>query len=149
MIALLMALLQAAMPAVAPEAQELGIRLARTSGLAAVAPALIEKDLAELLSEDASVTAAERERLMRIGREEARAGLERAMQAIGLGYAKRLSVEDLRLLVATAETPAAARWRAAEPFVIAEALSRLGSMDLKKNMAAALCREAGKLCGRQ
>ena len=48
---LLLMFLQIAANAAPSEAQQLGIRLARTSGLAAVAPALIEKDLADLASE--------------------------------------------------------------------------------------------------
>jgi hypothetical protein len=146
---LLLMFLQIAANAAPSEAQQLGVRLARTSGLAAVAPALIEKDLADLASEDASLTPAERERLLTIGRTEARNGLDKIVQAIGSGYARRLSIEDLRFLVAHGESPAAARWRAAEPMVIAEAMGALGEMDLKKNAAAAFCRDAGKLCNRR
>lgn len=146
MHALLLLLLQGTAPAVPSEAQQLGVRLARTSGLAAIAPALIEKDLADLSREDASLSVAERERLLSMGRAEARAGLEKLMQAIGSGYAQRLSIEDLRVLVAHGESPAASRWRTVEPAVIAGAMSAVGEMDLKKNVAAAFCRDAGKLC---
>jgi hypothetical protein len=149
MHALLLMLLQASGPAISSEAELLGVRLARTSGLAAIAPALIEKDLAELAREDASLSAAERERLLSIGRTEARAGLEKVMQAMGSGYARRLSVEDLRILVAHGESPVAVRGRTAEPSVIAGAMGTLGEMDLKKNVAAAFCRDSGKLCDRK
>jgi hypothetical protein len=148
MHALLLFLLQGTVPALPSEAQQLGVRLARTSGLAAIAPALIEEDLAELAREDASLSPVERERLLSIGRREARAGLEKLMQAIGSGYAQRLSITDLRVLVAHGESPAAARWRTAEPAVIAGAMGTLGEMDLKKNVAAAFCRDVGKLCNR-
>jgi hypothetical protein len=86
---------------------------------------------------------------MNVGRAEAQAGIDKIMKAIGSGYARHLSVEDLRVLVAHGESPAAARWRTAEPLVIAEAMGALGSMDLKKNVAAAFCRQAGKLCDRK
>ena len=149
MHALLLILAQAAASSISPEAQDLGLRLARTSGLAAIAPALIEKDLAELAKEDPALTPAERQRLMTLGRAEARAGLEKIMQAIGSGYARHLSVEDLRILVAHGESPAANRWRKAEPVVVAEAVGALGSMDLKKKVATEFCREARKLCSRK
>ena len=149
MHALTLILAQAAASAISPEAQDLGLRLARTSGLAAIAPALVEKDLQELANEDPSLSAEERQRLIDFGRAEARAGLEKIMKAIGSGYARHLSVADLRVLVAHGESPAAARWRTAEPIVIAEAMGALGSMDLKKNVAAAFCREIGKRCDRK
>lgn len=149
MHALLLMLLQASAPAASSEADQLGVRLARTSGLAAIAPALIEKDLAELTREDASLGTEEKERLLGIGRAEAQIGLERVMQAIGSRYARRLSLEDLRVLVAHGESPAAARWRAAEPFVVTEAMSSLGEMDLKRKVAAEFCRTSGKLCSRK
>jgi hypothetical protein len=148
MHALLLLLLQGTAPASPSEAQQLGVRLARTSGLAAIAPLLIEKDLADLAREDASLSVAERERLLSMGRNEARAGLEMLMQAIGSGYAQRLSIEDLRVLVAHGESHAASRWRAVEPAVIAGAMSALGEMDLKKSVSAAFCRDTGKLCDR-
>jgi hypothetical protein len=109
---LLLLLLQGTAPAIPSEAQQLGVRLARTSGLAAIAPVLIEKDLADLSREDTSLSAAERERLLSMGRNEARAGLEKLMQAIGSGYAQQLSVEDLRVgdaaLFSVAGAPAGA-----------------------------------------
>jgi hypothetical protein len=148
MHALILILAQAAASTMSPEAQDLGVRLARTSGLAAVAPALIEKDLNELANEYPALSTRERQRLMALGRTEADVELTKILAAIGSGYARRLSVDDLRVLVAHGESPAAARWRAAEPLVIAEAMGTLGSMDLKKNVAAAFCREAHKLCDR-
>jgi hypothetical protein len=149
MHALLLILAQAAASSIPPEAHDLGLRLARTSGLAAIAPALIEKDLAELAKEEPALTPAERQQLMTLGRAEARAGLEKIMQAIGSGYARHLSVEDLRILVAHGESPAADRWRKVEPVVVAGAVGALESMDLKKNVAAEFCREARKLCSRK
>jgi hypothetical protein len=146
MFAILLALLQTSQPTA--EVIELGMRLARSSGLAAIAPALIEKDMAELAAEDPSLTAAERERLVQIGREQGREGLDGIVRAIGAGYARHLSAEDLKVLVAHAESPAAVRWRAAEPRVIAEAAGAIGSFDLKKRTAAAFCAATGKLCKR-
>jgi hypothetical protein len=149
MHALTLILAQAAASTMSPEAQDLGLRLARTTGLAAIAPVLVEKDLTDLANEYPALSSGERQRLMTLGRTEAKVGLERIMAAIGSGYARRLSIDDLRVLVAHGESPAAARWRAAEPLVIAEATGALGSLDLKKSVAAAFCREARKLCDRK
>lgn len=149
MHALTLILAQAAASTISPEAQDLGVRLAKTSGLAAMAPALIEKDLTDLANENPALSAEERQRLMSLGRAEAQVGLEKIMKAIGSGYARRLSVSDLQVLVAHGESPSAARWRIAEPLVIAEAMGALGSMDLKKKVAAAFCRQTGKLCDRK
>ncbi len=114
-------------PAAAPsaEAMALGTRLARAGLLAAIAPALIERDISELAAED------------------------RVIAALGREYAARLSVEDLRALVAFHESPAAGRLRAAEPQVLVAAMSQLGTIDVKKDIAAAFCRETRKLCDRR
>lgn len=137
-----------AAPAATSEAEQLGVRLARMTGIATVAPALIEKDLAELSTEDPTLSAAERDTLLAIGRERGKAGLEQVVRAIGRAYARRLSVTDLRVLVANAETPAAGRWRRVEPLVIADAAAALGSIDLKARTAARFCEVTRKLCRR-
>ena len=138
-------------PAAAPsaEAMALGTRLARAGLLAAIAPALIERDISELAAEDDRLTAAERARLAEVGREVGRAGIDRVIAALGREYAARLSVEDLRALVAFHESPAADRLRAAEPQVLVAAMSQLGTIDVKKDIAAAFCRETRKLCDRR
>ena len=148
MIALLLAAaLQAASPA--PEAEALGRRLARTGTMATLVPMLVEKDLAELAGEDASLTPAERAGLLAIGRAEGRRNLDRLIAALGHAYAKRLSIADLKLLVAQSEMPATARLRTAQPAVIAEAMGTVGAIDLKALTAAEFCRQTGKMCDRK
>ena len=150
MLALLVvALMQAATLPVSAEAVPLGVRLAQISGIAVMAPMLIEKDLTELAREDGSLTDAEQRRLIEIGRAQGRAGLDKLAQALGREYAQRLSMEDLRQLVSQSESSAAVRWRAVAPIVIMEAMKELGSIDLKKGIASAFCRETGKLCDRK
>ena len=131
-----------------PEADALGVRLARTTGLLTMAPMLIEKDLGELAGEDKTLSAADRERLMAIGRDEGRKGMDRIAAALGRGYARRLSLEDLRVLVAQNESPAAAHFRASVPAVMVEAMGALGAIDLKGSVAARMCKETGKMCAR-
>lgn len=140
---------QATVSAAPADKDALGLRLARTGPLAAMAPALIEKDLAELAQEDASLTAAQRQRLMEIGKAEGQRGLDRVFAAIGREYAARLSEDDLRQLVAFNESESAKRWRAAEPAVVMGAMQTLGQLDFKKAVAAEFCRDSGKLCGRK
>lgn len=130
------------------EAKALGIRLARTNGIVTLAPALAQKDIAELAKEDPSMSSDQRQRLIEIGKEETQAGIDRIVQAFGAGYAKRLSLPDLRILVRQNESPEAARLRAAEPLVLMETAATLGSIDLKKTTAARMCKETGKLCNR-
>jgi hypothetical protein len=131
------------------EAELLGRRLAAKSGIATIAPLMIEKDVTELAGEAPGLSEAERQRLLAIGRGEGKAGLDRLVAALGHAYAQRLSVADLRVLVAQSDSPAAARRRAAEPAAIMATMQALGELDLKKNVAAAFCRETGKLCERR
>ena len=145
---LVLLLLAAASTAPASEAEELGLRLARTSGIVTIAPMLIQKDLADLAAEEPSLSPEQRRRLFEIGNEEGKAGIERLVGVLGAAYAKRLSVQDLRILVEQNESVEAARRRAAEPSVMIEAITALGSMDLKKATAARMCKDSGKLCAR-
>lgn len=140
---------QAAAPVASADRDALGLRLARAGALAAMAPSLIEKDLAELAQEDPSLTPEQRTRLMETGRTEGQRNLDRVFAAIGREYAARLSIEDLRQLVAFNESDAARRWRAAEPAVVTGAMQQLGQLDFKKAVAAAFCRDVGKLCNRK
>lgn len=138
----------AAIASPSAEAKRLGLRLARTSGIVTIAPLLIEKDLAELAKEDSTITADERQRVLTLGREEGKRGLDRVSAALGDAYAQRLSLSDLKVLVRQNESAEAVRRRAAEPEVLMSAMAALGSLDLKKNTAVLMCKEAKKLCNR-
>ena len=142
-------LLAAASVAPSAEAKALGLRLARTSGIVTIAPLMVQKDLADLAKENPSLSPQERERLFQIGNEEGKSGIERVAAALGAAYAKHLSIEDLRILVQQNESAEAARRRTAEPSVMVEAMTVLGSMDLKTATAARMCKATGKLCARR
>ena len=144
---ILLALAAASVPPGA-EAEALGVRLARTSGIVTIAPIMMQKDLTELAKEDPSLSAGQQERLRQIGSAEGKAGIERVVAALGASYAKRLSLKDLRTLVKQNEGAEAVRRRAAEPSVIMEAMAAVGSMDFKKTTAARMCKENGKFCAR-
>ena len=146
---LVLLLLAGASIAPSSEAEALGLRLARTNGLVAIAPMMVEKDVADLAKEDPSLSPEQRKRLFAIGNDEGKAGIERLVKVLGAAYAKQLSVQDLRILVEQNESGEAARRRAAEPSVLIEAMTTLGSMDLKKATAARMCIDTGKLCVRR
>ena len=75
-------------------------------------------------------------------------GRERLLSATGRAYAEKLSVADLRKLVAFYRTPAADRAQAALPLVIGETMRSVGKMDFKGEVLAAFCKETGKLCAK-
>jgi hypothetical protein len=73
---------------------------------------------------------------------------ERLFAAEGRAYAAELSIDDLRALVAHAESDAAKRMRAAQPKVIAATMQSVGGIDYKKDVLAAFCAKTGKACAR-
>lgn len=141
-------LLAAASAEPSSEAQDLGVRLARTSGIVTIAPLMVQKDLADLIKEE-PLSPEQHKRLFEIGKQEGETGIGRVVSALGAAYAKRLSVHDLRILVEQNESAEAIRRREAEPSVLIEAMTTLGSLDLKKATAARMCKETGKLCDRR
>ena len=143
-------LLQTASPvAPSPEAVALGRRLAESGPLAAIAPLLIARDASDLADEDPTLTASERQQLLDLAGAKGKAGMARLIAALADTYAKRLSVADLRILVAQNENPATVRWRAAEPTAFEETMKALGPIDFKGETAADFCRATGKLCHRK
>lgn len=149
-LAALAAMLMAGAGPAAPsaEAESLGLRLARTGTLATIAPLLAAKDGEDLVAAHPELSDAEKAKLRAVAKQTADAAIERLNAAFGHAYAKRLSVAELRTLVAHAESPAAAHWRAIMPAALTEALTSVGSIDLKKDVAAAFCQETGKLCAK-
>lgn len=128
------------------EAEALGRRLAEAGTLAAILPAIAAKDREELVAEHADWSDADKAVLRETADATARAGIDRLMAAIGHGYATRLSLEELRALVAFNETPAAKRWREATPQAVMEAIGAIGELDLKGDTRKAVCARIGKLC---
>ena len=137
-----------ATPAPSPIALALGRRVAGSGALATIAPAMLEKDLTELLAEDPKLDPAERAKLVEIGRRRARAEQEKMMDALGAAYARALSIADLQVLVRQLDSPASRYWRAAQPRVMMEAMRVVGGIDYKKETATEFCAATGKLCNR-
>jgi hypothetical protein len=128
------------------KAQRLGRQLAEGGTLAALLPMVAEKEIGELVAAHPELGEADRRALRETARATYESGRDRLMDATGRAYAERLSVADLRALVAFNRTRAAAHYRAAMPGAIAAAMQRVGEMDFKKDALAAFCRKTGKLC---
>jgi hypothetical protein len=141
MLALLLA--QAA-PDPTPEALALGRRLAETGTLAALLPAVVAKEREELVAEHPGWSEADKAALRETADKVARMTMERLMNATGRAYARRLSVEDLRVLVAFNEGPAARRWREATPAAVLESMASLGGLDFKGDVRRAFCAGSGE-----
>lgn len=137
-------LLLAAAPSA--EAETLGLRLARAGTLATLLPMMEAKETEELIASHKELSEADREALRVTAHEVAAKGAERLLAAEGRAYAAALSVEDLRALVAAAESDAAKRMRAAQPRVIAATMQAAGNIDFKKDVMTAFCAKTGKAC---
>jgi hypothetical protein len=144
MIPLLALALAASTPS--PEGLRLGRELAESGTLAALLPMVADKEIGELVAAHPELSEADRAALRATARATYQAGRDRLMDATGRAYAERLSVADLRALVAFNRTRAAAHYRAAMPGAIASAMQAVGQMDFKKDALAAFCRQMGKLC---
>jgi len=144
MIPLLALALAASTPS--PEQLRLGRELAESGTLAALLPMVAEKEISELVAAHPELSEADRAAFRASARATYQAGRDRLMDATGRAYAERLSIADLRALVAFNRTKAAARYRAAMPGAVASAMQAMGAMDFKKDALAAYCRQTGKLC---
>ncbi|MDF7777627.1 DUF2059 domain-containing protein [Sphingomonas sp. AOB5] len=129
-----------------PEAEALGKRLAEASSLAALLPAVAAKEREEMLAEHPEWTDADKAAFRETADAVAARGMDRLTTAMGKAYATRLSLDDLRALVAFNETPAAKRMRAVAPAVMIETAGALDGMDYKGETRRAFCTRTGKLC---
>jgi hypothetical protein len=132
-----------------PEALALGRQLAESGSLAALLPLIQAKETEELVAANPELSAPEKAQLRAVAARTFAAGRERLMAATANAYAERLSVEDLRALVAFEKSPAAGRYRAAMPAAIAATMQAVGPMDFKGDVLEAFCKETGKLCGKR
>jgi hypothetical protein len=137
-------MLAAASPS--PEALSLGRQLAETDTLAGVLPLISAKETEELIAAHPELSAADRTALRATAQRVFEAGRDRLMAATGRAYAERLSLRDLRRLVAFQKSGAARRYRAATPMAIAATMQSVGKLDFKGDVIAAFCKERGRLC---
>lgn len=128
------------------EAKLLGRELAEAGTLNGLLTLLEEKETADLIAENPRLSDADKAALKASAHRTFVAGRARLMAETGRAYAERLTIEELRALVAFNRTPAAARYRAATPGVIAATMQAVGPMDFKADVRANFCKESGKLC---
>lgn len=144
--ALLLASPLAAQTAPSAEAEALGRRVADTGTLASLFPLLIAKDTEELVGQHPELDDAGKAKLRAAAAATAKVGMDKILGAIGHEYAVRLSLADLKALVAFNEGPAAKAWRAAEPQVITATMKTVDGFDLKKESWTAYCKSPGVTC---
>jgi hypothetical protein len=137
-----------ALAAAAPsaEAERLGVALAQSGTVAALLPLAARKDIEELVAAHAELSDSDKAALRRSAERTFAAGRAKLMAATGHAYAERLTVAELRTLVAFNRSPAAKHYREAMPEAIMAAMQTIGSMDFKKDSLAAFCRDTRKLC---
>ena len=146
-----MSILAAAALLLAPpsaEAEALGRRLAATGALETLFPAVAAKETEEMIAQHPELSAAERQTLRDTGREVRLAISDKMLAAFGHEYAATLSLDELRALVAFAETPASRHYREAVPEVLVRTMAKMGSVDFGGDLRKSFCAKTGKLCAR-
>jgi len=141
-------LLAAAAAQPSAEALKLGRQIAESGTLATVLPLVQRKETEELVGAHAELSTEDKARLRETARRVYEQGRERLMQAEARSYASRLSVGDLRAVVAFQASAAGKRYRSAIPAVVGDTMQQIGKMDFKGDVLAAYCKETGKLCGK-
>lgn len=139
-------LLLQATAAPSAEAEALGLRLARTGTLSALLPTIATKETEEMVAAHPELTPDEQAKLRATAKSRFEAEVAKIDAAFARAYASRLSVDELRTLVAQADSAPAKRLRAVQPSVMAEAVGAMGQMDFKGETLAAFCRDTGKAC---
>ena len=128
------------------EANLLGRELAEAGTLTGLLTLLETKETADLVAEHPEFSDAERTAFKASAHRTFVAGRDKLMAETGRGYAQRLTIEELRALVAFNRTAAAQHYRTVSPGVIASTMQALGPMDFKGDVIANFCKETGKLC---
>lgn len=146
MILILLAALSLQAPEPSPEAIALGRQVAENGALGSLLPVIAQRDIEELIASDPGLTAEQQAQLRATGARIFAAGLDRLMTANGRAIAERLTVQQLREIVAFNRSPAAVALREATPAAILGTMQAVGNVDLKRDIREAFCRESGRLC---
>ena len=128
------------------EAVQLGRELAEAGVFAALLPAVKERETEELIAAHPKLSAPEKEALRASAYRTFDKGRERVMAGLATAYAERLTIEDLRALVAFDKSPVAQRYRLVAPEATLVTMKALGPMNFKDDAIANYCKETGKLC---
>lgn len=130
------------------EALRLGREAAQTGELATMLPLLEAKETEELIAAHPELASADKEKLKATADKVYRSGREKLLSATAVAYARHLSIDDLRHLLAFRRSAAGRHYRAAMPAIILESSTAAGKLDFKGDVLAAFCRESGKLCAK-
>ena len=139
-------LLAAAAPS--PEALALGRQIAEAGTMASFIELVQAKETDELVEAHPELSDADKVKLRATAKTVYQSGRERLMQASARAYAERLSVADMRDIVAFQKSRAGQSYRGAIPAVIAATVESVGEMDFKGDVTAAYCKQTGKLCAK-
>ena len=139
-------LLAAAAPS--PEALALGRQIAEAGTMASFIELVQAKETDELVEAHPELSDADKVKLRATAKTVYQSGRERLMQASARAYAERLSVADMRDIVAFQKSRAGQSYRRAIPAVIAATVESVGEMDFKGDVTAAYCKQTGKLCAK-
>ncbi|UVO50781.1 hypothetical protein M0208_09710 [Sphingomonas sp. SUN019] len=146
MMIIALLLVQAVAAAPTPEAEALGLRLARSGTMATILPLMAQKETDELVAAHPELTPAEQAKLRDTAKATFATNAAKVDAAFARAYAGKLSVTELRALAEQAESAPAKRLRAVLPTVMAEAMGTLGALNFKGDTLAAFCRDTGKAC---
>ncbi|MES2338800.1 MAG: DUF2059 domain-containing protein [Pseudomonadota bacterium] len=144
-------LLQAAaplpsVPVPTVEKARLGTEVARSGTFGRLAPLMVEQQTTELVRDTPGLTPAEQAELRGIATATGKASIDRITGMMGVSYANALSVAEMQAIIAFNRTPAAQRYRAAEPNAMAIAVQSMGKLDFKGDVMKAFCAKTGKGC---
>jgi hypothetical protein len=126
----------------------LGRQVAEAGTMASFIELVQAKETDELVEAHGELSDADKAKLRATAHNVYVAGRERLMQASARAYAERLSVADLRDIVAFQKSRAGQAYHGAIPAVIAATVQSVGEIDFKGDVLAAYCKETGKLCGK-
>ncbi len=129
-----------------PEALRLGRELAEAGILATVLPVMQKKDTEELVAAHLELNSADKARLRSVASQVYRQGYDRLMREEALAYARQLNIHDLRAIAAFQRSGTGRRFKASVPAVVMATMNAVGQMDFKRDVAAAYCKQTGKLC---
>ncbi len=129
-----------------PEAEELGRQVALNGVFANLFPVVGKKEIEELVARHPELNAADKDKLRTIGNGWIDATLAAMAGVMGREYARAMSVDDMKAMIAFARSDAGKHWQAAEPAVITAVIKQLDGKDFKGEVIADFCRQTGKLC---
>jgi hypothetical protein len=127
-----------------PQAEELGLRLARAGSFAAIAPLLAQRDIDSVVKAHPDWAPEDVALYRKTAAKVAESNIARLIRALGHAYARHMSVVDMASLVGIAEGPAATHRRSVEPSVLLEAIDESGAADFKRDTLAAFCTQMQK-----